>query len=64
MRTRSYEFYEVRTNLTANDPNVHCRGALESCRTKLRNMEQYVDEQGNVYLVRVTLIEALKSDKH
>lgn len=65
MRVRSYEFYEVRTSLLGIEPTVHCRGSEKICREKMGKMrESHLEaNNGNLYLVRVQLIEAIKADK-
>ena len=63
MRTRSYEFYEVVTDITGRNRNVHFRGGLESARKHFDRMAEYVEDRGNVYLIRCQVIEAMKRDK-
>lgn len=64
MRIRSYEFYEVWTNLNTPNEERQYRGGEEGARNKLALYSMTADENnGNVYLVRVTLLEAYKADK-
>lgn len=64
MRIRSYEFYEVRSNISTDHDSLHYRGGEEGARQKLAFMGQSVEENnGNVYLLRVQVLKALKADK-
>ena len=63
MRIRSYEYYEVVTDLTGKTHNVLCRGSKESCKRQMDALASIVDANGNLYLVRCQLVEAFKADK-
>lgn len=62
MRIRSYRFHEVRTNI-ANDGECLCRGNEEMCRQWMQKNQHLVQKSGNLYLVEVQLIYAIKADK-
>lgn len=64
MRRRSYEFFEVRSNLGKEGENTHFRGEEEGARAKLRTMSNTFGlNNGNIYLVRCQVLEAWKVDK-
>lgn len=63
MRVRSYEYYEVVSDLTGKNYNVHYWGSEAYCRNHMMKMSETVDSNGNLYLVRCQLIEAFKADK-
>ena len=64
MRQRSYEFYEVRTNLGRTGEELQCRGGFEEARRTFERYSRSVDHnQGAVYLCRVQVMEAAKADK-
>lgn len=64
MRRRSYEFFEVRSNIGKEGEDTHFRGEEEGARAKLRTMSATVDlNKGNIYLVRCQVLEAWKADK-
>lgn len=63
-RIRSYEFYEVRSNINTEHDSLHYRGGEEGARNKLAQMGLTADDNvGNVYLLRVQVMEAIKADK-
>lgn len=63
MRTRSYEYFEVVSDLTGVAHSCHYRGNKFGAEKKLDEMSKLVDSNGNVYLVRCQLLEARKADK-
>lgn len=64
VRRRSYEFYEVVTNLGRADEERRSRGSLATCERVLAKYANEVAEgKNNVYLTRVTVVEAWKADK-
>lgn len=63
MRTRSYEFYEVVSDITGLNHHVHCRGNKRVCDRHLAGLLDTVDSNGNLYLIRCQLVEAYKADK-
>lgn len=63
-RIRSYEFYEVRSNINTERDSLHFRGAEQGARNKFATMGFTADDNsGNVYLLRVQVMEAIKADK-
>lgn len=63
MRIRSYEYYELVSDITSKEHSVHWRGTLAACERHMRGLAATVDQNGNLYLVRCQLIEAWKADK-
>jgi hypothetical protein len=63
MRVRTYEYYEVVSDLTGKGHSVHFRGALDGAERHMTKLLKTVDENGNLYLVRCQLIQAYKADK-
>lgn len=59
-RIRSYEFYEVRTNLAHSGEQLMCRGSFETCDDYMNKWGKKVAERGNLYMLRVTLVRAHK----
>lgn len=63
MRTRSYEYWEIR-NGWDDDAVTLKRGNEEHCRRFLQSIANRVENTGeNLYLVRITLVQAIKADK-
>lgn len=61
MRYRSYEYYEIRTNLGKDDEKtISWHSDLSTARIRFNAL---TDTHHNIYLVRVNLIEARKVDK-
>lgn len=64
MRTRTYEFYEVRTSMIDDDAKIIFRGDRTRCEQWMFNNAENVEPNStNLYLVHVQLVQAMKADK-